>query len=49
VVLAFDYTEENFYGDVQGFWIYGWKGGEILSQSLSGAKVLKRIILNYVY
>ena len=26
VVLAFDYTEEEFYGDVQGFWIYGWTG-----------------------
>lgn len=26
VVLAFDYTEEDFYGDVQGFWIYGWTG-----------------------
>jgi hypothetical protein len=22
VLLAFDYTEENLYGDVQGFWIY---------------------------
>ncbi len=26
VVLAFDYTEEDFYGDVHGFWIYGWTG-----------------------
>ncbi len=26
VILAFDYTEENFYGDVQGLWIYGWTG-----------------------
>ncbi|MDP2789101.1 MAG: transposase [bacterium] len=26
VVLAFDYTEEDFYGDPQGFWIYGWTG-----------------------
>jgi len=25
-VLAFDYTDENFYGDVQGAWIHGWKG-----------------------
>ena len=25
-VLAFDYTDENFYGDVQGFWIHGWNG-----------------------
>jgi hypothetical protein len=26
VVLAFDYTDEEFYGDVQGFWIHGWTG-----------------------
>jgi len=26
VVLAFDYTDENFYGDVQGFDIFGWTG-----------------------
>ncbi len=26
VVLAFDYTDEDFYGDVQGFWIHGWTG-----------------------
>ena len=26
VILAFDYTEEDFYGDAQGFWIYGWTG-----------------------
>ena len=26
VVLAFDYTEEDFYGDVQGMWIHGWTG-----------------------
>jgi len=25
VVLAFDYTDEDFYGDVQGLDIYGWK------------------------
>ena len=25
-VLAFDYTDEDFYGDVQGWWIYGWTG-----------------------
>ncbi len=24
VMLAFDYTDENFYGDVQGFDIHGW-------------------------
>ena len=26
VTLAFDYTEEDFYGDVQGFDIHGWTG-----------------------
>jgi hypothetical protein len=26
VVLAFDYTDEYFYGDPQGFWIHGWTG-----------------------
>ena len=26
VMLAFDYTEENFYGDVQGVDIHGWTG-----------------------
>lgn len=26
VVLAIDYTYEDFYGDAQGFWIYGWTG-----------------------
>ena len=26
VVLAFDYTDEVFYGDVQGFGIHGWTG-----------------------
>jgi len=25
VILAFDYTDEDFYGDVQGFDIHGWK------------------------
>lgn len=25
VILAFDYTDENFYGEVQGLDIYGWK------------------------
>src|SRR3989338_7412226 len=24
VILSFDYTDENFYGDVQGFDIHGW-------------------------
>jgi len=28
VVLAFDYTDEDFYGDTQGFWIHGWTGKE---------------------
>jgi len=26
VILAFDYTDEEFYGDVQGFYIHGWTG-----------------------
>jgi len=26
VILAFDYTDEDFYGDVQGFDIHGWIG-----------------------
>lgn len=26
VMLAFDYTDEDFYGDVQGFGIHGWTG-----------------------
>lgn len=26
VVLAFDYTDEDFYGEPQGFWIHGWTG-----------------------
>lgn len=26
VMLAFDYTDENFYGDAQGFDIHGWTG-----------------------
>jgi len=25
-ILAFDYTDENFYGDAQGFSIHGWTG-----------------------
>ena len=28
VTLAFDYTNEDFYGDVQGFDIHGWTGKE---------------------
>ena len=28
VILAFDYTDEDFYGDVQGFNIHGWTGKE---------------------
>src|SRR4030042_5896993 len=28
VILAFDYTDEDFYGDVQGFDIHGWTGKE---------------------
>jgi len=26
VVLAFDYTDENYYGELEGFWMYGWPG-----------------------
>lgn len=26
VVIAFDYTDEEFYGDPQGFWIHNWTG-----------------------
>ncbi|PKL46449.1 MAG: hypothetical protein CVV37_08520, partial [Nitrospira bacterium HGW-Nitrospira-1] len=26
VVLAFDYTDEDFYGEVEGFWMHGWTG-----------------------
>jgi hypothetical protein len=26
VVLAFDYTDEEFYGELEGFWIHGWTG-----------------------
>src|SRR3989304_369912 len=31
VVLAFDYTEEDFYGDVQGFDIHGWTGKDAVT------------------
>ena len=31
VVLAFDYTDENFYGDVQGFDIHGWTGKDAIT------------------
>ena len=30
VILAFDYTEEDFYGDVQGFDIHGWTGKDAI-------------------
>ena len=30
VILAFDYTDENFYGDVQGFEIHGWTGKDAI-------------------
>lgn len=29
VMLAFDYTDEDFYGNVQGFDIHGWKGDPV--------------------
>jgi hypothetical protein len=31
VVLAFDYTEEDFYGDVQGLDIHGWTGKDAIT------------------
>src|SRR3989338_2596505 len=31
VVLAFDYTEEDFYGDVQVFDIHGWTGKDAIT------------------
>ncbi len=31
VTLAFDYTDEDFYGDVQGFDIHGWTGKDAVT------------------
>ena len=31
VILAFDYTDEDFYGDVQGFDIHGWTGKDAVT------------------
>lgn len=31
VVLAFDYTNEDFYGEVQGFDIHGWTGKDAIT------------------
>lgn len=31
VVLAFDYTDEDFYGEVQGFWMHGWTGKDAVT------------------
>ena len=31
VILAFDYTDEDFYGDVQGFDIHGWTGKDAVN------------------
>ena len=31
VILAFDYTDEDFYGDVQGFDIHGWTGKDTIT------------------
>lgn len=31
VILAFDYTKEDFYGDVQGFDIHGWTGKDAVT------------------
>src|SRR3989344_1446970 len=30
-ILAFDYTDEDFYGDVQGFDIHGWTGKDAIT------------------
>lgn len=30
-VLAFDYTDEEFYGNVQGFYIHGWTGEQAIT------------------
>ncbi|MBU2638372.1 MAG: transposase [Nanoarchaeota archaeon] len=31
IMLAFDYTDEDFYGEVQGLDIHGWKKGEAIT------------------
>ncbi|HED37215.1 MAG TPA: hypothetical protein ENI76_03095, partial [Ignavibacteria bacterium] len=31
VMLAFDYTDEDFYGDVQGFDIHSWTGKDAVT------------------
>ena len=31
VILAFDYTDEDFYGNVQGFDIHGWTGKDAIT------------------
>jgi len=31
VILAFDYTDEDFYGEVQGFDIHGWTGKDVVT------------------
>lgn len=31
IILAFDYTTEDFYGDVQGFDIHGWTGKDAVT------------------
>ena len=31
IILAFDYTEEDFYGEVQGFDIHGWTGKDAIT------------------
>lgn len=30
-ILAFDYTDEEFYGNVQGFYIHGWTGEQAIT------------------
>lgn len=31
IILAFDYTDEDFYGEVQGFDIHGWTGKDAIT------------------
>lgn len=52
VVLAFDYTDEDFYGEVQGFWIHGWTGKDavmgkfkFLTCALVGSDIPQKIPL----
>lgn len=31
VILAFGYTDEDYYGELQGFWLHGWTGAKAVS------------------